>query len=225
MGDPLVGGRLRKFAFLVAGLLLALLAKPAVLAFFVLDTRIALPGGLPDGWHIRVTRGTPDVTVVRDLPGSVLRFKSRGSSFGVERAVDVDPAQYPFLTWKWKVSELPRGGDFRHARTDDQAAQILLAFEDRRILSYLWDSTAPRDTMQNASAIPLIHIFAVVCRSGAAESNQWLSEGRNLAEDYRRAFGDRAVPHLRGIRLQINTQHTGTSAESYFGDVAFRNAL
>lgn len=216
---------MRKFTFLVAGLLTALLAKPDVLAFLVLDTRLTQPGGLPDGWRIRVTRGTPDVSVVRDLPGTVLRFKSRSSSFGVERAVDVDPAQYPFLTWKWKVSELPRDGDFRHARTDDQAAQILLAFEDRRILCYLWDSTAPKNTMQSASAIPLLHIFAVVCRSGAAEANQWLSEGRNLADDYRRAFGDRAVPHIRGIRLQINTQHTGASAESYFGDVTFRNSL
>ena len=40
--------------------------------------------------------------------------------------------------------------------------------------------------------------------------------------DYERAFG-RSAPRVRGLRLQINSQHTGTTAESYFGDVAFRS--
>jgi hypothetical protein len=123
------------------------------------------------------------------------------------------------------VSQLPPNGDFRHARTDDQAAQILVAFDDRRILTYIWDSTAPEGTMESASAIPLMRIVAVVCRSGAAEMNQWLSEARNVAVDYQRAYGRRPVPRVKGIRLQINAQHTGATAESYFGDVAFRSTL
>jgi hypothetical protein len=28
---------------------------------------------------------------------------------------------------------------------------------------------------------------------------------------------------VNGLRLQINSQHTGSTAESYFGEVAFRN--
>ena len=35
----------------------------------------------------------------------------------------------------------------------------------------------------------------------------------------------RAEPSpVSGVRLQINSQHTGTSAESYFADVAFERA-
>jgi hypothetical protein len=98
-----------------------------------------------------------------------------------------------------------------------------VAFTDRRVLTYLWDSTAPKDTMQSASSIPLVHIFAIVCRSGAAELNQWLNESRNVAEDYQRAYGRRA-PRVKGLRLQINSQHTGTVAESWFAQVAFRNS-
>ena len=68
--------------------------------------------------------------------------------------------------------------------------------------------------------IPLVHIFAVVCQSGAAEANRWIAEKHNIAADYERAFG-KAVPRVKGVRLQINSQHTGTVAESYFGEVAF----
>lgn len=205
-------------------LFIGFLAKTAPLAFLAFDTKAAQPGRLPDGWRIKVTSGSPDVSVIGDGQGYVLRMKSRSASFGVERGVDVDVNRFPVLDWKWKVGELPRGGDFRHSRTDDQAAQVLIVFADRRVVSYIWDSTAPRNTMQSASSIPLVRIFAFVCRSGPADLNQWLSETRNVAEDYSRAYDRRPVPNVKGIRLQINSQHTGTSAESYFGDVSFRSA-
>ena len=200
-----------------------LAASVAPLAFFVFDTRAARAGRLPDEWRIKVNRGSPEVAVIDEPQGAVIRLKSSRSSFALERAVDIDPERLPYLTWRWKVARLPTGGDFRQATTDDQAAQILVAFTDRRILNYLWDSTAPKGTIQSVTSLPLLHIFAVVCRSGPAEMNQWLSESRNLTHDYQKAFGHRP-PRLKGIRLQINTQHTGSSAESYFGDVAFRNA-
>jgi hypothetical protein len=199
-----------------------LAVHPAALAFLVFDVQTAQPGRLPDGWRIKVTHGAPDLSIVPGEQGSVLRFKSRSSSFGVERAMDVDPARYPYLTWKWKVAQLPPRGDFRHARTDDQAAQVLVAFDNRRVLTYIWDSTAPQNAFDSASSLPLVHIYAKVCRSGGSQLNEWLAESHNVEADYRRAYGGPA-PHVRGVRLQINTQHTGGSAESYFGEVSFRN--
>jgi len=115
------------------------------------------------------------------------------------------------------------GGDFRRSATDDQAAQVLVAFADRRILTYIWDSSAPKGVWQSASSIPLVRIFALVCRSGREELNQWLPETHNLGEDYRKVYG-RPPVRVKGIRLQINSQHTGSSAESYFGDISFRSA-
>ena len=64
--------------------------------------------------------------------------------------------------------------------------------------------------------------MAVVCESGAGQANQWIAESRNVAADYAKAYG-RAAPRVRGLRIQINSQHTGTVAESYFGEVAFRS--
>lgn len=173
-------------------------------------------------WQVKVNHGRPEFAVCPDTPSPCLHLKSDGASFGLERKVDVQPSQMPFLTWRWKVAQLPAAGDFRNSTTDDQAAQILVAFDDRRILTYIWDSTAPKGTAEHVHAIPFVHIFAVVCESGAGEVNRWLSEARNVAEDYRRAFG-KTAPRVKGLRLQINSQHTGTVAESYFGEVAFRS--
>ena len=174
-------------------------------------------------WQIKMNHGKPDISVCNETE-SCLHLKSVKSSFALEHSVDVDPAEMPFLTWHWKVAQLPGGGDFRRAATDDQAAQVLVAFSDKRILTYIWDTSAPKGTMQSASNIPLVHIFAVVCQSGAADANQWVAESRNVAADYERAYG-RPAPRVKGLRLQINSQHTGTIAESYFGEVAFRSTL
>jgi len=193
------------------------------MALVILNATAAAPGRLPEGWQLKVNRGAPDITLIGEPSGQVLRFKSRKSSFALERGVDVDINHFPVLTWTWKVSELPSGGDFRRSATDDQAAQVLVAFSDRRILSYIWDSSAPKGYRQSASSLPLMHIFALVCRSGREELNQWLPESHNLAQDYLMAFG-RPPARVKGIRLQINSQHTGSSAESYFGDISFRSA-
>lgn len=201
---------------------LASLAGSAQVSFIVLNTLNWQPGRLPDGWQVKVNRGRPEIAAVKEGNSNYLDLKSHDSSFGLERSVDVDPHQAPFLIWKWQVRQLPQGGDFRHIKSDDQAAQVLVAFADKRVLAYIWDSSAPAGIMASASSIPLVHIYAVVCRSGAADLNRWLTESRNLAGDYEKAYG-RPAPRVKGIRLQINTQHTGSSAESCFGEVAFRS--
>jgi hypothetical protein len=215
---------LKKHLLLVCIFLVFLFqARTSQLAFIVLNTANWGSGHLPMDWQIKMNHGQPEISVCKDGE-SCLHLKSVRSSFALEHSVDVDPAQMPFLTWHWKVAQLPGGGDFRRASTDDQAAQVLVAFSDKRILTYIWDTNAPKGTMQHASNIPLVHIFAVVCQSGAAEANKWIAESRNIAADYERAYG-RTAPRVKGLRLQINSQHTGTIAESYFGEVAFRSTL
>jgi hypothetical protein len=218
-----VRGLLKKYLLVCSFLIFLFQAHTSQLALIVLNTADWGSGRLPRDWQIRMNHGSPDISVCGKTE-SCLRLKSVKSSFALEHSVDVDPAQMPFLTWRWKVAQLPGGGDFRRASTDDQAAQLLVAFADKRILTYIWDSSAPKGTMQYASKIPLVRIFAVVCQSGAADVNKWIAESRNVAADYARAYG-RIAPRVKGLRLQINSQHTGTTAESYFGEVAFRSTL
>lgn len=220
----LFGGSLKRILPLLILVTASALGGAAPIALVVLSTINWRPGRLPDGWQVKVNRGTPEIATVKEGNTTFLDFKSHRSSYGLERVVDVDPHEVPYLTWKWKVKELPSGGDFRRVHTDDQAAQVLVAFADKRILSYIWDTTAPEGTMESASSLPLVHVYAVVCRSGSAGLNTWLTESRDLATDYERAYG-RTAPRVKGIRLQINTQHTGTSAESCFGEVSFRSTL
>lgn len=216
-------GSLKKLLVSAAALVLVLPLLASPVAMVVLDIATSGAGHLPSDWEIKVNHGKPDVSACQDNDVACVHLKSVKASFALEKTVDVDPTRMPYLTWRWKVTQLPPAGDFRHASTDDQAAQVLIAFSDRKVLSYIWDTNAPKGTMENASSIPLIHVYAVVCESGAAQANRWLSESRNVAADYERAYG-KPAPHVKGIRIQINSQHTATIAESYFSEVAFRNS-
>ena len=53
------------------------------------------------------------------------------------------------------MTVLPTGGNFTATLTDDQAGQLLVTFpttlfERRKVITYLWDSTAPQGTMADA---------------------------------------------------------------------------
>ena len=213
---------MRRLVSLLAALGFAILAQSAQISLMLLKIPSPPAGKLPDGWAVKVNHGTPEIATGSGPDGAFVQLRSHKSSFSLERGTDVDLTQYPYLSWRWKVGELPLGGDFRKAATDDQAAQVLVAFQDRRVLTYIWDTTAPKGIMASSSSIPLVLIFAVVCESGPDQLNRWLSESRNLAEDFEHAYG-KQPPHVKGIRLQINSQHTGTAAESEFAEVTFRS--
>ena len=60
----------------------------------------------------------------------------------------------------------------------------------------------------------------IVVESGAEKVNQWVTEERDILEDYRRAFGE--DPFLiSGVAIMTDTDNTGESAVAYYGDIIF----
>jgi hypothetical protein len=176
--------------------------------------------GLPHGWELNEKSGNADFMLVREDGLHALNLRSKESSFSFQKRIQVDTKQYPVLSWHWKVTKLPEGGDFRNSGKDDQAAQLFVAFSRTKAIVYIWDTTAPVGAVGDAAAPPFFSIKAVVVRSGIEDTGQWVSEKRNIYEDYRRIFGHEPPP-ARGMRIQINSQHTGTAAESFFSNVTF----
>ena len=131
------------------------------------------------------------------------------------------------MVWQWKVTELPQRGDFRQRATDDQAAQLYVVFSwevfRKEAIAYIWDSTAPEGTtarIPSPALYPFLNLHVVVVRSGEAERGKWITETRNVAEDYRKLFA--ANPDkVQGVMIQINSQHTASRGESYWRSIRF----
>jgi hypothetical protein len=180
-------------------------------------------GGKGDSWAVAVNKGRPDIRVVLEGGAETLQMRSSRSSFGLQRKAKVDLGRYPVLSWRWKVDELPEGGDYRYPRTADQAAQLYVAFSSSRAIGYVWDSSAPAgSTGDCALPPPFMKVRIMVLRSGPGDAGRWALERRDLRLDYESLFGEK-MPESKeiGLRIWINSQHTGSSAASAFADLAF----
>ena len=183
--------------------------------------------GIPDGWSGQ-NWGNPryDFTVVVEASDRVLRLRSPGDNSTISKEIKVDVKEYPLLVWRWKVMVLPAGGDCRRKATDDEAAQIYVSFPRfpttmrARIIGYVWDTSAPAGTIAKSESSALVTY--VVVRSGAAELGRWLTETRNVYDDFKQIYGEAPTEPVGAVSVAIDSNDTRSSAESYVGTILFR---
>ena len=160
---------------------------------------------------------------VEDEGRTVLRARANASTSGIARAIAVDPRRHPILSWRWKVMNLIAKSDMNTKAGDDFPARLYVSFNGlRRALCYVWDGRrAPGSIAPNAYSE---RVQMVVADSGPALLARWVSHERDWTADFRRAFGEEPQ-QTDGVIVSADTDNTGESAESYFGDVAFRSRL
>jgi len=176
--------------------------------------------GIPAPWELKVKSGKAQVAIVEDTQTKALHLPCREASFAVEQATNAEVQRAPVLTWLWKAVRLPPRGDVRSGKTDDQALQLLLAFDGKKVLSYVWGTQAPVGTVVDDSiGWPVnVTLKVLVVQSGEADVGRWVTMTRNVVDDYRRFFQEEPGP-LKGIRVQSNCQHTDAEAEGYMGPI------
>ncbi len=172
-------------------------------------------------------KGIPDGFTVEENDGHrVLHLRSEGDSSMITKELDgtVNLKSTPVLEWRWMAVTLPKGADARSRQTDDQAAQLYVVWprfpqEFRsRIIGYIWDTQAPEGlVVKSQKALTVTYI---VVRSGPAELGKWLTERRNVVEDYKKLYGE--PPDKPGaLSIAIDSDDTNSSAESFFGPIVF----
>lgn len=176
--------------------------------------------GVPAPWELKVKSGEAQVAIVEDMQTKALHLSCRDASFAVERETNAEVQRAPVLTWLWKAVRLPPRGDVRASKTSDQALQLLLAFDGKKVLSYVWGTQAPVGTVVDQSmGWPVsVTLKVLVVQSGEADVGRWVTMTRNVVDDYRRLFQEEPGP-LKGIRVQSNCQHTDAEAEGYMGPI------
>jgi len=60
----------------------------------------------------------------------------------------------------------------------------------------------------------------IVVESGKKMLNTWIEEERNIYKDYLNAFGKKP-PMISGVAIMTDSDNTGESAVSYYGDIVF----
>jgi len=180
--------------------------------------------GVPTGWMLKEFVGQAAIEVVRD-GRLALRLTAERSSFALYRDVIVDPNELPIVSWWWKVTRLPAGGDVRNRASDDQAAQVYVIFPrwpapltSSDVIGYVWDTNAPAGTRLVSTRAANVRL--IVLESGRAAAGTWQRQVRNLVDDYVALFG-RRPPRVGKIAVMIDSDDTGGAAEALIGEVTF----
>ncbi len=186
--------------------------------------------GIPSGWVGEAfgRRADYDFTIEQHLGGRVLHLGSRNdhSTIAMDITGKVSLKETPILEWTWKTTALPAGGDLRHKETTDLAAQLYVVWPRfpgllrSRIIGYVWDAKTPAATIVKSQKTGTVTF--VVMRSGSEDLGKWLTEQRNVAEDYEKIFGE-APDDPGAITISIDSNDTHTMAESFMGPIVFRS--
>lgn len=127
----------------------------------------------------------------------------------------------PILEWSWRIDNVYEGIDETVKDGDDYPARVYVIarrwpnFRSRAI-NYVWSSSQPAgSSWPNAFADQ----FAMVAvRSGPAGAGEWLTERRDVAEDFRR-FHDLEVDTVDVVAIMTDCDNAGQSATAWYGPI------
>jgi hypothetical protein len=200
--------------------------------------------GMPNGWNFYRIAPYKKNTVYRleNYQGrTVLSANSKTSASGLAIKLRPRQANNLWLQWEWKATNAIPNADNADGPSDDAPLRILVAFDGNKsklslkerlnfemanlisgqempyaTLMYIWSGKTPVDTIiTNAHTT---RIKMIVVDSGWDGLGQWHKHQRDLAADYKRAYGE-APGEIIGIALLTDTDNTKSETRAFYGDI------
>jgi Protein of unknown function (DUF3047) len=237
-----VAGTVATLCGLVAGIVVA--EVPALLEVGKFSSA-PVGQALPDGWKPLTFKKIPKQTayeLIKDGDAVVVKAVSDASASGLTKAVNIDPKEYPIVRWRWKVENVLKHSDVTRKDGDDYPARLYItfAYDPDKVslgkklkfktgqaifgdipigaLNYIWDTNTPIGTIVENAYTDFAQM--VVVESGTQKVGRWVSEERNIYEDYKQAFGEEP-PLMNGVAIMTDTDNTKEQATAYYGDIQF----
>ena len=179
---------------------------------------------IEDEWeHMRIVKETEYRVVAMD--GRVaIRARGKNSASSLLRYVEINPHECPIIEWSWRIDKLQQDADIKIKDKEDVAASIYVIFGDPGIvgnlkpvptLRYVWASH--RNPVGSIIQSPYVDtINSIVIESGDAKRGQWVSERRNVLEDYKRAFGKLPSEPVQVVMFFTDNDQTQQHVEAYY---------
>lgn len=199
---------------------------------------------LPNGWNFYRIAPNKKKTVYRleNYQGrTVLSANSKTSASGL--AVKLRPMQANnlWLKWEWKALAAIPEADNTERSNDDAPLRIMVAFDGDKsklplreklnfemahllngqelpyaTLMYIWSGKSPVNTLIDNALTTRIKMMVV--DSGWENLGNWHQHQRDLAADYKLAYGE-APGEVIGVALLTDSDNTKSEARAIYGDI------
>lgn len=199
------------------------------------------------GWSSRELPGKPATRYSMAKRGGracVLAQAERSASLW-RRTLKLDPQYIGRLEFDWWITTLQSSATVAESELDDAPARLVLAFDgdagrlsvrNRMLfelahtltgeappfatLMYVWDAKAEPETVVISQRSDRIR--KIVVGSGPAGAPRWQRFTRDVAADYRKAFGE-SPGTLIGAAFMTDGDNTRSRAEACYGTLVFRD--
>ncbi len=193
---------------------------------------VSLPGKPATEYRWTHKQGRRALAAVADRSASMKR-----------RRLQLPAEDVSEVSFSWWVDQLIPQADVSRAETEDAPVKLLFAFDgdhgrltprNRRLfdlaealtgerppfatLVYVWDPRAATETV-----IPnprTDRIRKIVLDSGHSGLGRWRDHRRDLAADFRRAFGENPGA-LLSVAVMTDGDNTGSQTRAWYGPIAF----
>ena len=200
--------------------------------------------GMPEGWHFYRIAPYKKNTVYRleNYQGrTVLAANSKTSASGLAVKLRPRSAQNLWLQWEWKaVGAMPQA-DNADSQRDDAPLRLLVAFDGNKsrlslkekltfemanlisgqempyaTVMYIWSGKNTANTILNNAHTSRVKM--IVVDSGWDNLGEWRKHERDLAADYKLAYGE-TPGNVIGIALLTDTDNTKSEVRALYGDI------
>lgn len=212
--------------------------------FYIEDFETTNIGDLPKNWYNQRGNGIP--ATYNDEDRASYKYKVEGDStnkylayegirgkhlnFPLINKDSVDIHQTPYLSWKWRIHQIPEGANENDDDKNDTAASIYVVFDFGRVLMkkvpksirYTWSSTLPKGTV-------LSKFYGnqkiLVLGSGEEGLGEWHTFERNIVNDYKMLYGDNPPSKPIAILILSDGNSTNTLAKADYDDILLKSTL
>jgi hypothetical protein len=173
------------------------------------------------GWTDKPFKRSTSYTLVKDNGTTVLQAHSANAASGLIKKIRLDPKKHSILRWSWKIEHTLKKEDAKKKSGDDFAARVYVIFPRTffwrlRAINYVWAAKMPKNSVVASPYTTNSLIVAV--ESGDEKVGTWVSEERDIYEDYRKMFGEEP-PELGGVAVMTDTDDTRDEVTAWYGDI------
>lgn len=181
---------------------------------------------LNDDWMHVVFSGKTEYRLAILHNRIAIRAMGRHSASGLIRYVAIDPIRCPIVEWSWSVTRIQLSADLNVKALEDIAASVFLLFGDPGMLfdpepvptlRYVWtNERLPLGSVIDNPYLPGV-VKSIVVRRGTSMDKLWVTERRNIVEDFTLAFGYAPTEPIQAVVLFTDNDQTNEPVEAYYG--------
>lgn len=168
-------------------------------------------------WRVPETQCT-----VKDGILTIKCDKSTGGIITDPQVVDLKKT--PVMRWRWRVISYPNKADGRKRRRDDQPVAIYIGTDDgavaKKSIAYRWEGLTPVGYEGKAKyGGGILTVNYIVMRNQDSKAGEWITETRNVAEDFKRIYGQ--IPEKFAVNVSGNSQYTKSNTVAEIDFIEF----